>query len=249
MDHQSLTTLTPVLIDGPPAETVEAPEEAELAFALGDELQLRPWLLSLRDPLAEHLSHEVALAPRNLLRHTQRIVFHYRIDDPEGLYSALFDLFSVLRDKGLRLRTRLLRGGRSRLKPEHLAVLSFWLSEQAPPEAKNLPEPKLSVLSSGADGTFELVHAIQDGGRKKRDPLVEAREHIEYSQIEEARETLEDAVLADPDRAELQAELLHLYLATRDYEHFRIMREKLAEIVTTLPDEWQTLGEKPAGGD
>jgi hypothetical protein len=249
MDHQSLITRKLVLADGSPSDTVEAPEEMELAFAIGDELELPSSILALEEPLAEHLSHDVALAPRNLLRHTQRIIFHYRIADADGLYSAFYDLFTVLHGKGRRLRARLLKGASSRLAPEHFEALSSWLSNETPPAGKNLPEPPRSVLSQGVDGVCELVRAIETAGRPRRDPLVEAREHIEYSQIEEARDLLESAVLEDPDRAELQTELLHLYLATRDHEHFRTMREKLTEIVTTLPDEWQTLGEKPSGGD
>jgi hypothetical protein len=228
---------------------IAAPDEIELAFMQDDAPALNSASLAPDIVVAEHLAHAVAAAPGNLLRHTQRVFFHYRADDADGLYSALFDLFTALREKGRRLRRRLLFGAQPKLLPEQFEALNLWLSQAAPPDEKLMPKASAAVLSSGVEGACALVEVIEGAKLAQRDPLLEAREYIEYSQIEEARELLESAVLDAPDREDLQAELLHLYLATRDFEHFRAMREKLTELITSLPDYWQTLGEKTSGGD
>jgi hypothetical protein len=71
-----------------------------------------------------------------------------------------------------------------------------------------------------------------------RDPLLEAREHIEYSQLAEARTVLEEALPRQPSRIELHAELLLLYRATGDLDNFLRTREKLQQVVDSLPAIW-----------
>lgn len=235
--------------DGGMSAAIEAPDEIELAFMQDGVPALNSASLAPDILVAEHLAHAVAATPGNLLRHTQRVFFHYRADDADGLYSALFDLFTALRENGRRLRRRLLFGAQSKLLPEQFEALGLWLSQTSPPDEKLMPNATTAVLSRGMEGACALVEVIESARQAQRDPLIEAREYIEYSQIEEARGLLESAVLDAPDREDLQAELLHLYLATRDFEHFRAMREKLTELITSLPDCWQTLGEKTSGGD
>ncbi len=181
----------------------------------------------------------------------QRIYFFYQKQDSEGLYSALLDLFITLGNGGTSLRKRLLKGAQDRLMPEHYSVLARWLEKRTPCPDKELPPANQSLLSLGITGLRELVKVIDpDKKNEQRDPLLEAREYIEYFQIEEALDLLESAILENPERKILHSELINLYQGIRDHARLQAMREKLSQIMTELPDCWLTLNEPetPSGG-
>ena len=250
MDSQPTPTSKLVLTDGP----VDAPDlsddEVELGFRFGESTALNPHIQVDRDRFAEHLAHAIAASPSDLFRHTQRIFFLYGNHDSEGLYSALLDLFIALGEKGTNLRRRLLKGSQDRLMPEHYRVLARWLEQRLPCPEKDLPLPSQSILSQGITGVRELVKIFTPEKGQDRDPLLEAREHIEYFQIDEAMDLLEAAVLEDPERKALHIELTSLYQAIRNPARLQAMREKLSRIMTELPDCWLTSSEPepPRGG-
>jgi len=250
MDSLPTPTFQLVLSDGPVHYPDIPDDEVEIGFHLGTSMELNPHLGIGSARLAEYLAHAIAASPSDLIRHTQRIFFFYENHDSEGLYSALLDLFIALGDAGAALRGRLLKGSKDRLMPEHYRALARWLGRKTPLQEKDLPLPTQSILHRGISGTCELVKVFSKERERGRDPLMEAREYIEYFQIEEALELLEAAVLAHPERLALHTELTQLYLATRDLARFRAMREKLSQIMTELPDCWLTLSEpEPPRGE
>ncbi len=244
MDSQLTSTPKLVLTD----ESANPPEipdaEVELSFRFDELLALNPNTQVSDILMMEHLAHAIAAAPTNLLCHTQRVFFFYSNRNPEGLYSALLDLFIALDGKGAALRRRLLAGSRERLAPEHYGILSRWLEKGAPRDGEDLLPASQSILSEGITGEIKLVQVFYTENESQRDPLLEAREHIEYFQIEEARDLLETAILAQPEREELHLELIHLYQATRDTASMQAMREKLSQIMPHLPECWP----KPSHG-
>jgi len=244
MDSHPTPIFTLVLTDGPVNSPDLSDDEVELGFRLGQSTALNPQLHVESARFAEYLAHAIAATPTDLLRHTQRIFFFYEHHDSEGLYSALLDLFIALGALGKELRRRLLKGSQDRLMPEHYSVLARCLEQDLPCPDKDLPMPNQSVLHQGIVGVRELVQ-VSDSEDKalERDPLLEAREHIEYFQIEEAMDLLEAAVFEHPERKALHLELTQLYQATRDPTRFRAMREKLSQIMTELPDCWLVISE------
>jgi hypothetical protein len=243
MDSQVAPTPKLVLTDGP-ADLPAIPDgEAELSFRFDQLLALHPDLQVSPLVMEEHLAHAVAAAPKDLLCHTQRVFFFYGNGDGDGLYSALVDLFIALENKGASLRRRLLNGSRARLSSKQFRVLADWLKRGAPADEKDVSFASQSVLSQGITGVRKLVQVFHTETDAERDPLLEARECIEYFQIEEAKSLLEAAIFEHPEREELHAELIHLYQATRDIANLQAMREKLSQTMTILPDCWLNLEE------
>ncbi len=249
MDFQPPATAKLVLSDDPAEPLAIQDAEVDLAFLSEEFSSLNPCVRVSAGMIADHLAHAVAATPADLLRHTQRIFFYYNRQDSDGLYSALYDLFVTLNNKGSRLRRRLLEGSRDRLLREQFAALSGWLNHGEPPSREDLPLPGQSILNRGITGVKELVEVTHFEKSTQRDALLEARERIEYFQIDEARELLEAAILEQPEREELHTELIHLYQATRDINGLRAMREKLSQLLPELPECWLTLGERPNGGE
>ncbi len=211
---------------------------AEPAFLIEESPELDPLCPGTADDIADYLAYSVAAAPDNLLRHTQRIFHHYRLNDYDGLYAALLDLFVALGQRGHELRRRLLNGARTRLRRDCYACLDHWLRSELVPHWNELPLVNRSVLTPGIVGLLDLVRVSVDTSDEDRDPLVEAREHIEYSQLDQARAVLEEALSRQPDRTDLQAELLLLYRATGDLDNFLRIRKKLQQIQDSLPTIW-----------
>ncbi|HYE37695.1 hypothetical protein [Methylocaldum sp.] len=217
---------------------IEQENFAEPAFLIEGSPALNPPCPGMKNEVADYLAHSVAAAPDNLLRHTQRIFHHYGQNDHDGLYAALLDLFIASEDKGYALRRRLLTGARNRLRKDCYARLDRWLGSGRAPDWADLPQAPQSVLAPGITGSLSLVQVSNGTPGEERDPLLEAREHIEYSQLDQARAVLEDALPRQPGRADLHAELLLLYRATGDLDNFLRAREKLEQVVDTLPAIW-----------
>ena len=214
------------------------PANFEIAFLTDDLAEDAGKDSALVNGLAQHLAHVVGRHPHDLKSHLARVYLHYRSSDEDGLYSALLDLFLALHDKGLPLRIRLLMGSRSRLSATHFAALYSSLS--APVSESEIPLGRWSVLAKGLTGIPDLVIELASTRDTGRDPLIEARDFIEYCQLEDARTVLENAILANPERPELHAELLELYRATDDQQQWHVMQTKLRHLIDPLPPEWST---------
>ena len=74
-----------------------------------------------------------------------------------------------------------------------------------------------------------------------RDPLIAAREYVEGGQHEEAIYVLELAVLAEPNRKELQEKLLSLYRSTYNEKAFYRFYNVLIRKRMILSEEWSQL--------
>jgi len=103
-----------------------------------------------------------------------------------------------------------------------------------------LPLSKACLLGNGAVGTSQLVVLSDDMAftEIKRDPLTDARDHIEYSQIEAARKVLEQAILDDPGRKELHEELLGIYRSIGNDREISEFLSKLNGIGNPYPELW-----------
>ncbi|MEN8260812.1 MAG: hypothetical protein ABFS02_09545 [Pseudomonadota bacterium] len=192
------------------------------------------------DPVAalDYLAHCVARCPLDLASHVRRIFLCARMNLQEGLYGALLDLFIVLTGRGLSLRRRLLYGSKPQLKQEHFAALERSLGVDAGASGE-LPLTSRSMLYGGNTGSTRLVVATELTGKDEDDPLIIARDHIEFSQLDEARSVLEQAIMLHPLRKELQLELVDLYQSMRDKENFRRMLENIDLSRSPVPEAWK----------
>lgn len=212
----------------------------EPAFMARETFDLR-FPSACRDSLGEYFCHCISRDPRDLLSHVRRIVLAHDQGASEELFPALLDLFVALGNKGLDLRKRMLGFARSELAIGHyrqlLDSLAMGLKE------KGIPTVPGSMLQSGLEGWSILVHEGDHQPNAPRDPLVEAREFLEYSQLEEARILLEAAVLMTPHRVELHDELLDIYRSTRDEANFSQMFQELDGISNPCRKKWEGLME------
>ena len=216
------------------------PRSDDLAFMVDTATQIKLRDFNTAQSATDQLAQAVAADPSNLIVHTRRIYLHFQQGDHEGLYSALKDLFLVLGQRGLPIRSRLLHGARLHLTAPHYQALEACLGENRGWVESDLPAATQSLMCDGVEGHFKLVTLTDASDKEARDPLTDAREFIEFSQIEQARDLLEKGVLEQPEREDLQQELLSLYRASRDQDSFLAMRANLERILDTLPQCWLT---------
>lgn len=189
------------------------------------------------EQLYQQIVFRVCRKPKNIILHLQRIQFAYTQKLTEQLYAALVDLLWVLDGKGKAFSNRMISATHFLLSEAQIDLLSKYKGRQS---KSVLLGNKYSVLSIGFVGTNQLLVEKTEKA-VVHDPLVLALDYIEYSQLDEAIEVLEEAVEADPSREELQTQLLELYKVTRKGQEFKRMHSKLLGKALVLVDEWQDL--------
>lgn len=200
------------------------------------------------DEGVEYIAYRIVRSPTDLCNHIRRILLQDDIGDSDDLYAALLDLFIVLEKKGFALRKRVLEGAKSHLSNQQYRGLSACLKSDHV-QCDELPASASSMLAKGLIGNCRLVEAVHDETELVRDPLIQAREHIEYCQIDQARAVLEQAILQQPQRIELHTDLLEIYQSTRDRDAFLTFWQRLNDSENPAPDVWQATADVfPASG-
>lgn len=192
-------------------------------------------------PLAGYFCHCIARDPNDLRSHVRRIFLEREQGQNMQLYAALFDLFIALGNRGSELRQRMLRLAKTNLESYQYDLLHESLAKGL--DSIGVPIVHGSVLSRGIEGTLDLVSPAVEEPTGPRDALIEAREYLEYSQLDEARSALERAVLEEPQRSDLHLELLAIYRSTRDESNFAKMVRELDGMTNPMPEAWQELAE------
>ena len=190
----------------------------------------------------ERLVFKVSVNPHDLQDHLERIYYCFQEQLDDQLFGALSDLLIVLNTKGKALAKRMIAGSQSRLSQERIKVLRSYIDNQ---NAQNslLLNNRYSVFTQGLESVSILLELQQAEDEKAQDPLVIARDHIEFSQIDDAIMVLEQAVLAEPERLALHHELLLLYRSTLSMTEFSAFYAQLLDRKITLPAAWTELNE------
>lgn len=209
-------------------------------FSLQKESSLWSSEVLLYSDFLEKLVFQISRKPRALLIHVQRIYYCFYAQLNEQLFAAIIDLLIVLNKRGLAISWRIVMGAKSQLTAEQFAILQRYLRD-ANADVNSLVGNCYSVFTKGLTGISNMVHLVEQQDEDDYDPLAIARDHIEYSQLDEAINVLETAVLAQPTRLDFQEELLALYRSTRDASSFNVMFTRLIESGITLNSEWHTL--------
>jgi hypothetical protein len=178
--------------------------------------------------------------PKCLQTHLKRIHFCYQQNLSEELFAALIDFLVILKGKGLQVGHRMVNGAKAKLTPEDYKTLKETLA---------LPENEIqwvkgnlySIFTQGLIGTPVLIHKETKKHYLDHDPLMIARDYVAYSQLEMAMKTLEEAIVQDVEKMELQHELLELYKLTRSKELFLKMHHSIKDHPNFRPSAWDKL--------
>ncbi len=190
----------------------------------------------------ERLVFSVSRNPKNLQAHLERIYFCYQEQLNDQLFGALVDLLIVLNKTGEALANRMVSGCQARLTGNQLNAL-INLIDNKETRTECLFYSCYSIFSKGLQSTSVLLRLVQDSIRTEQDPLDLARDFVEFSQIDNAVNVLEKAILTNHGRMELHNELLSLYRLTRNQAGFQRFYEELSHSDLTLPVEWKQLND------
>ncbi|WP_394752263.1 FimV family protein [Crenothrix sp.] len=219
----------------------------EIAFLLTKTpQQLNLQWLSTHPELLNFLVAGISKQPRNLVTHVQRICLCYQRNLSEHLYGAMVDLFTVLEGYANDFCGRLLDKVLHKLSPSHAYLLNQYLDDKDI-EVLYTVQNSFVVLGKGLLGTAQFITKVAEQQDTHvamiNDPLVLARDYIEYSQFQEAKAVLESAILEAPTRSELHLDLLELYKSLQDIKGFLITSEALAQQGNPFPELWSELNE------
>ena len=193
----------------------------------------------LSDNFLKNLVFLVARKPKRLITHIQRIYYCYQANLQEQLFAALVDLLVVLNSRGKAVSRRMIIGTKSKLSREQYKILQEFMVKDF--DVTLLPGNEYSVFTKGLVGTRNLLQQIETPDEQKHDPLDLAYDYIEYSQLDEAIDILEKAIINQPQRLELHQCLLELYKSTLDTSRFMRMFHIIAGLDVAMPDDWGTL--------
>jgi hypothetical protein len=224
---------------GCPAPTVtNADGSVDPVFQAFAGINLDDHTHGLEAEISDFFAHAVAREPDCLMRHVQRIVLHVKRGESERTSGAMVDLFIVLGTRGMSLRKRMLNLAKPHLDLRMIEFLTANL-KRGVSATDVLPAATHSVLTKALSGTTELVKQTRAVESEVRDPLQDARECLEYGQVEEAQRILEAAILEEPERAEVHRDLLEIYSHTADKESFCRMRGRLEPKHQALVKLWE----------
>ncbi len=191
------------------------------------------------DDELEKLVFLVTKKPKCLANHMQRISYCFRKNLNEQLFAAIVDFLVVLNQQGHAISWRMVLGAKSRLSSEHFNELKNYLKNSYA-DANLLSGNHYSVFSKGFVGVNKMIQQT-DKEEQTNDPLVIALDHIEYSQLDEAKTVLEEAILQQPERQDLRLELCNLYKSTGDSNRFHQMLARLTRLGVSITDDWNQL--------
>lgn len=194
----------------------------------------------LYNDFLEKLVYQISRKPKCLTTHVQRIYYCFQKHLDEQLFAALVDLLVILNRRGQAISQRMVTGSKSRLSSSQFKALNDYLRDDYV-DVNLLLGNQFSVLSKGLVGTINIIHKITTHDERNHDPLALARDYIEYSQLEEAKQVLEEAILEQPTRLDLHHELLAIYKSMRDTTGFNQMLAELIQSGVAVPDEWVQL--------
>lgn len=211
-------------------------------FSLQDTSSLWSTEALLCNDFLEKLVFQISKKPKRLIAHVQRIYYCFQMQLDDQLFAALIDFLVILNKQGSAISWRMVNGAKSRLSEQQFDLLNDYLNNSNA-QAHQLPGNQFSIFTRGLSGSDQLISqtAKADTPINEHDPLVIARDHIEYSQLDEAKQVLEKAILEQPTRLDLHYELLTIYQSMRDTGGFNSMLAKLTQSGVAIPDEWEHL--------
>jgi hypothetical protein len=191
------------------------------------------------DEALEKLVFLISKKPKSLINHVQRIHYCFQQNLNKQLFAAIIDLLVILNKQGQAISWRMMLGAKSRLTREQFQELKSYLKNDNP-NISLLSGNQYSVFSKGLVGINKMIQQTEKE-ETEDDPLTIALDYIEYSQLDEAKQVLEDAILVRPERLDLRQELIDLYRLTGDSNRFYQILAKLTRLGIGITDDWNQL--------
>jgi hypothetical protein len=190
------------------------------------------------DDQLEILIHQVSKTPKDLIRHSQRIYYCFFYKHSEHLFAALTDLLLLLQGKGKAFARRMVNGTQSLLTRQQVDLLQRVLKFN---DFTSLQSIKFSLFASGRITPLTLIEKQESNTLEtSHDVLTLAHDFIQYSQLDQAMEILEQAAL-DTEREDIQQLLLELYRSTKSLSRFSRMYQQLQRRNQPLLADWPAL--------
>lgn len=201
---------------------------------------------SCDDPrVAEFLDFMVLRNPRDLGNHVRRISLNIHARDSAGVYAALIDFFVVLGGRGLEIKRRMLGLSRTLLSGHEFEQLRELVESGSEPPGSL--KASANVLNNGVDEERKLISVEEtSASAEPEDPLKTAREYIEYSQVDQARDFLQATILQKGSGTGLFETLLEIYQSTGEHEEFGQFTRDLREHRIPIPEFWLQYAEAVA---
>lgn len=217
---------------------------AEAAFIVAGNPDLFLAGNSQEQQLAYYLDHSITRNPLDLRAHTQRIYLCLASKDHQGVYAALLDLFIALGANGRSLRRHLLEQCKRALSRRQRKLFQSHL-EIGIHASTALADAQNSLLHQGLESNLPLISKAQNmAPLVDTQPLAEAREYLEYGQLEAALHTLETAMLNDPADSSLREELLQIYAHARLIDRYHAHSQAMTTAGHSLAHEWLVAEER-----
>ncbi len=178
--------------------------------------------------------------PERLESHLQRIYLCYQCNMQQPLYAALIDLLWILDGKGHGLARRMIKATHALLSKQQKKVIKNYFKHQ---NKDSLPANKYTVCTSGRFNHCRIIGQQNVETSHVVEPLRLARDFIEYSQLEQALNTLENAIYENPKDVEIVSELIELLKVTDDKQAFNKIDAELKNQEIHTLNEWQTLAD------
>lgn len=179
-------------------------------------------------------SHYIRRNPSDLTLHTHRVFFAMKHKDAVLLPGSLHDLFYVLKDAGEQLRVRLLKASLPYLSKQDTLYFAMWIKTGIK-NGMGYQWVNGSVLSDGLTGPEHSLITMEkiENGNNVLSPLEEAREYMEYGQLDVAQDILLKALDEDPDNQTLIEELDYLsnYVKSREIQPVKESSKRRIETV------------------
>ncbi len=204
---------------------LKLPQETRLRFS-GEYEPIAAWRL---------LSRYIARYPQDLRVHAQRILLVIDNELSEFLPGSLQDLIIALSGKGKPFFKSLLEQASPALSEEQQ---QHYL-KAFDTESEQQCWTKGSVLANGICNANPLV--IFEGNDEVQgfgSVLEEAQAYIEYGELEEARQLLENELLNQPRAEDIEEELLYLYQSLRQPGYLDEMTSNLQALDIELSPRW-----------
>jgi len=194
-------------------------------------------------PLVIHhyLSFQIARQSQDLLSHVRLLINIQNnsvLFSSDILFQALLSFFWSLNGYGAALKKNMLLATQNELKPEQLAILEVIFNCDKSDFNQKIAINHFDVPSDFNSPVTSLM-TRHEADSVARDPLIEAQEHIEYSQLDEAKLLLEQAIIKYPQRHDLHQELMGLYQSCRDSDQVINFVDVLSTHgITELCEQW-----------
>jgi len=191
-----------------------------------------------RDAALSCLGHRILGKPADLRAHVQRILLLVKDGDGAALYSALLDLMISLGANGRALKQQMLRLAEPLLAPATMAFFREHLDRGVAPDDPQVRRVKGALLRVSHVAGVPLVTRAGEQSTQLVSVMDQANSLLEYGQLEQAVELLENALLQDPDQESEAELLLGLYRLLREEARWHGMCEQLQINFNRLPAAW-----------